>query len=93
MVGVKGHLTPISAPPHRCTQEVRINAHTEASVHIRVKTRTDAHSKEKEIPGRCSGADPETVPLQQPCSQHSDDLLLELVNTGHPEREREVGGG
>ncbi|KAK1877573.1 Acryloyl-CoA reductase electron transfer subunit beta, partial [Dissostichus eleginoides] len=46
------------------------------------------HSKEKKIPGRCSGADPETVPLQPPCSQRSDDLLLELAVRPDPTLQR-----
>lgn len=46
------------------------------------------HIAKKKIPGRGSRADPVTVPLQQPRSQHSDDLLLEPVYTGHPERKR-----
>lgn len=40
-----------------------------------------AHAHTQRIPAQGSGADSVTVHRQQP----ADDLLLELVNTGHPE--------
>lgn len=81
-----------SSHPHLCSPAPlhtgSPNQHTCTSTQEQACTHT---RQDKKIPGCCSRADPVTVPLQQPCSQHSDDLLLELVNTGHPERERWAG--
>lgn len=77
-----------SAPPH--LQFPRTVAHRKSeSTHISqcAHTHIKTCTARKKIPGCSSGYDPITVPLHRPCSQHSDDLLLELVNTGHPEWE------
>lgn len=91
VVQVEGHLGPISAPPHCRTQEVRVDAHTHmhhntekgACTHMsrHAHAHTTIEKKKKRIPAQGSGADSVTVHQQQP----ADDLLLELVNTGHPE--------
>lgn len=76
---------------HRKSESTHTQTHRGECAHTSKHAQAHKAREKKKNPGRCSRVDPVTVPLQQPCSQHSDDLLLELVNTGHPERERERG--
>lgn len=83
VVRVEGQLPPHLQFPRTVAHRKSESTHISQCAHTHIKMCT----ARKKIPGCSSGYDPITVPLHRPCSQHSDDLLLELVNTGHPEWE------